>query len=103
MSYIEKLIEHGTNFKVKRGSGIASFGPVSGDGYIEAFQGGVEELRRNEGDGYSIHSDHPMSDRGGSSSIRCWSLSMRSEFLERWFGDGAGPQDPTLPAASRRQ
>jgi len=67
MSYIEKLIEHGTNFKVKRGPGIASFGPVSSsDSDIDAFQGVVEELRRNEGDGYSIHLDHPMSDRGGA-------------------------------------
>jgi hypothetical protein len=29
MSYIDKLIEHGTNFKVQRGLGSASFAPVS--------------------------------------------------------------------------
>jgi len=32
MSYIEKLIEHGTNFKVQRGLGSASFAPVSDRG-----------------------------------------------------------------------
>lgn len=67
MSYIEELIEHGTNFKVQRGQGSASFTPVSdSDEDVEAFQGVVEDLRRNEGDGYTIHMEHPMSDRGGS-------------------------------------
>lgn len=66
MSYIDDLIEHGTNFNVRRGDGTASFTPVSGrDEDLDAFQGVVRELRRNEGDGYSIHIDHVMSDRGG--------------------------------------
>lgn len=66
MSYIDDLIEHGTNFKVRRGEGTVSFTPVSGrDEDIDAFQGVVRDLRRHEGDGYSIHIDHQMSDRGG--------------------------------------
>ncbi|ATY34328.1 hypothetical protein [Sphingomonas psychrotolerans] len=67
MSYIDDLIEHGTNFQVRRGDGSASFSPASGrDEDIEAFQGVVRELRRNEGDGYAIHIDHKLSDRGGN-------------------------------------
>ncbi|KQT33678.1 hypothetical protein ASG29_06610 [Sphingomonas sp. Leaf412] len=67
MSYIDDLIENGTNFQVRRGEGTASFTPVSGrDEDIEAFQGVVRDLRCHEGDGYSIHIDHLMSDRAGS-------------------------------------
>jgi len=64
VSYIDDLIEHGTNFKVRRGEGTVSFTPVSGrDEDIDAFQGVVRELRRNEGDGYSMR-EHEMTDRG---------------------------------------
>lgn len=67
MSYIDELIDHGTNFQVRRGEGSASFTPVSGrDEDIDAFQGVVRELRRHEGDGYAIHLDHKLSDRGGN-------------------------------------
>lgn len=67
MSYVEDLIEHGTNFRVRRGEGTVSFTPVSGrDEDIEAFQGVVRDLRHHEGDGYVIHIDHVLSDRAGS-------------------------------------
>lgn len=37
MSYIDKVIEHGTNFKVQRGLRSASFAPVSdcGESFID--------------------------------------------------------------------
>lgn len=65
MSYIDDLIEHGMNFRVRRGEGTVTFTPVSGrDDDIEAFQRTVGELRRSEGEGYSIVNDHRMNDRG---------------------------------------
>lgn len=64
MNFIDELIEHGTNFQVRRGKGSVSFTPVSGrDEDIEAFQGVVRELHRNEGDGYAVHLSHKLSDQ----------------------------------------
>lgn len=67
MSYVDDLIEHKTNFQVRRSAGSASFTPASGrDEDIEAFQSVVRDLRRNEGAGYAIQLDHTMSDRSGA-------------------------------------
>lgn len=67
MSYIDQLIENGTNFKVERKDGSASFRPVSGsDADVEAFQSVVRDLRAHQGDGYDIHLDHKLSDRPGN-------------------------------------
>lgn len=67
MGYINDLIEHGTNFMVRRGEDTVSFRPTSGrDEDLEAFQAVVRQLRRHEGDGYTIHIEHQLSDRGTS-------------------------------------
>lgn len=65
MSYIDDLIEDGTNFRVDRRDDSASFRPVSdSDPDIDRFQSVVRSLRANQGDGYVIEIEHKMSDRG---------------------------------------
>jgi putative component of toxin-antitoxin plasmid stabilization module len=65
LSFIDSLIENGTNFRVDRKAESASFYPVgNSDADLDAFQSVVRDLRVNEGDGYQIHIAHPVSDRG---------------------------------------
>lgn len=65
MSYIDNLIADGTNFRVERKDGSASFRPAgNSDADLDAFQSVVRDLRANEGDGYTIHIAHPVSDHG---------------------------------------
>ncbi len=65
MTYIDRLIANGTNFRVDRKEASASFRPAGdSDADVDAFQSVVRDLRANEGDGYAIHLAHPMSDRG---------------------------------------
>ena len=67
VSFIDDLIEHGANFNVRRGDGTVSFRPASGrDEDIDAFQGVVRELVRNEGAGYSIELQPVLRDRSVS-------------------------------------
>ena len=66
MSYIDRLIEDGTNFRVERRDGSASFRPAgASDDELERFQSVVRNLREHCGDGYDIHIEHKMSDRPG--------------------------------------
>lgn len=65
MSYIDNLIANGTNFGVERKDGSASFRPASSaHADLDSFQSVVRDLRANEGDGYRIHLEHPVSDHG---------------------------------------
>ena len=65
MTYIDNLIANGTNFRVERKTGTASFRPAGNcDADLYAFQSVVHGLRTNEGNGYSIHTAHPVSDQG---------------------------------------
>lgn len=65
MIYIDRLIANGTNFRVERKESSASFRPTGdNDADVDAFQSVVRDLRANEGDGYEIHLEHPISDRG---------------------------------------
>jgi hypothetical protein len=66
LSYIDRLIEDGTHFRVERRDGSASFRPAGGsDDELEQFQSVVRNLRDHRGDGYDIHLEHKMSDRPG--------------------------------------
>lgn len=66
MSYIDRLIEDGTNFRVERRDGSASFRPAgASDDELERFQSVVRDLREHRGDGYDIHIEHEMNDRPG--------------------------------------
>ena len=66
MTYIDKLLERGSQFHVRRSEGSASFTPFSGrDEDIQTFQKIVADLRQNDGDGYMIHHEHVISERKG--------------------------------------
>ena len=65
LTYIDRLIENGTNFGVDRGDGTASFYPASdSEADLHAFQPIVRNLRAHQGDGYAIHVEHTRSDHG---------------------------------------
>lgn len=65
MSYIDTLIADGTHFRVDRKGGRVSFQPAGDSAAdLDAFQSVVRNLRTNEGDGYAIHIEHPVSDHG---------------------------------------
>jgi hypothetical protein len=65
MSYIDDLIDDGTNFRVDRRHESASFRPLSDSAPdIDCFQSVVRSLRANQGDGYTVKIEHKMSDRG---------------------------------------
>ena len=65
LSYIDTLIANGTHFRVDRKDGSASFRPAGDSAAdLDAFQSSVRNLRANEGDGYAIHIEHPVSDHG---------------------------------------
>ena len=65
MTYLDRLIENGTNFRVERKDGSASFRPAGNDDAdLDAFQSVVRDLRDHAGDGYDVHLEHPVSDRG---------------------------------------
>lgn len=65
MSYIDRLIENGKNFRVDRKDESASFRPASdSEADLQAFQPVVRDLRAHQGDGYDIHIDHTLSDHG---------------------------------------
>ncbi len=65
MTYIDRLIENGTNFRVDRKEGAASFRPAGGsDADLQAFQLVARDLREHQGDGYAIHIEHTPSDHG---------------------------------------
>lgn len=67
MRYIDRLIEDGTNFRVERRDGSASFRPAgASDDELERFQAVVRNLREHRGVGYDIHIEHAMSDRPGN-------------------------------------
>lgn len=65
MSYIDRLIEDGTNFRVERKQENASFRPASdSEADLQAFQPVVRDLRAHQGDGYDIHIEHTLSHHG---------------------------------------
>lgn len=65
MSYIDSLIENGTNFRVDRKDENASFRPASdSEADLQAFQPVVRDLRAHQGDGYDIHIEHTLSEHG---------------------------------------
>lgn len=65
MSYVDSLIENGTNFRVGRKDENASFRPASdSEADLQAFQPVVRDLRAHQGDGYEIHIEHALSDHG---------------------------------------
>lgn len=65
MSYIDRLIENGTNFRVDRKDESASFRPSSdSEADLQAFQPVVRDLRAHKGHGYDIHIEHTLSDHG---------------------------------------
>lgn len=65
MSYINSLIENGTNFRVDRKDESASFRPASeSEADLQAFQPAVRDLRAHKGHGYDIHIEHTLSDHG---------------------------------------
>lgn len=65
MSYIDSLIENGTNFRLDRNDKSASFRPASdSEADLQAFQPVVRDLRAHQGDGYDIHIEHTLSDHG---------------------------------------
>lgn len=65
LSYIDTLIADGTHFRVDRKDGSASFRPAGDSAAdLDAFQSVVRNLRANEGDGYAVHIEHPVSDHG---------------------------------------
>lgn len=65
LSYIECLIENGTNFRVDRKDENASFRPASdSEADLQAFQPFVGDLRAHQGHGYNIHIEHTLSDHG---------------------------------------
>ena len=66
MSYIDRLIEGGTNFRVECRDGSASFRPAgASDDELSRFQSVVRDLREHRGDGYDIHIEHEVNDRPG--------------------------------------
>ncbi len=65
MSYIDSLIENGTNFRVDRQDESASFRPTNdSETALQAFQPVVRDLRAHTGQGYDIHIEHTISDHG---------------------------------------
>lgn len=65
MSYIDRLIESGTKFRVDRKDGNVSFRPASDSEVdLQAFQPVVRDLRAHQGDGYDIYIEHALSDHG---------------------------------------
>lgn len=65
MTYIDRLFGNGTNFRVERKEGTASFRPASGsEADLQAFQAIVSDLRAHQGEGYAIHLEHTLSDHG---------------------------------------
>lgn len=65
LSYIDSLIENGTNFRVDWKDETASFRPASdSEADLQAFQPVVRDLRAHQGDGYDIHIEHTLSDHG---------------------------------------
>ena len=65
LSYIDSLIENGTNFRVDRKDETASFRPASdSEADLQAFQPVVRDLRAHQGDGYEILVEHALSDHG---------------------------------------
>ncbi|WP_066663336.1 MULTISPECIES: hypothetical protein [unclassified Sphingomonas] len=67
MAFIDELVEGGGNFIFTRSEGGGSLKPASGsDADLASFQNLVRRVQANEGDGYSIHLEHPCSDRPGN-------------------------------------
>lgn len=65
LSYIDSVIENGTNFRVDRKDEGTSFRPVSdSEADLQTFQPVVRDLRAHQGDGYDIHIEHTLSDHG---------------------------------------
>ena len=65
MSYIDSVIENGTNFRVDRKGESASFRPSSdSEADLQAFQPVVRDLRAHQGEGYEIQIEHALSDHG---------------------------------------
>lgn len=65
MSYIDSIIENGTNCRVDRKDESASFRPASdSEADLQAFQPVVRDLRAHQGDGYDIHIERALSDYG---------------------------------------
>jgi hypothetical protein len=65
LSYIDSLIENGTNFRVDRKDENASFRPASeSEADLQAFQHVVRDLRAHQGNGYDIHIEHALNDHG---------------------------------------
>jgi len=65
LSYIDSLIENGTNFRVDRKDESASFRPAGdSEADLQAFQPVVRGLRAHQGDCYDIHIEHTLSDHG---------------------------------------
>lgn len=66
MTFIDELFEGGGHYIIERTEGGATLKPASGKpSDLDAFQNVVARVRRNEGDGYTIHLDHVYSDRPG--------------------------------------
>lgn len=52
MTHIDRLIENGTNFRVDRKDGTASFRSAGGsEADLQAFEPVVRDLREHQGDG----------------------------------------------------
>lgn len=65
MAFLDELLKGGSNYTLELTQGGASIKPLSNsDDDVDAFEGIVEQIEQNDGDGYTVHMKHQTGERG---------------------------------------